>query len=51
MDEDELKNLKKFRDEHDRHISPQLDFFINQRIFGNTDLKINIRKFDNRQIK
>ena len=41
-----IKNLKKFRDEHDRHISPQLDFFINQRIFGNTDLKINIRKFD-----
>ena len=41
-----IKNIKKFRDEHDHPISPQLDFFINQRIFGGNELKINIRKFD-----
>ena len=41
-----IKNINKFRDEHGNPIAPQLDFFINQRVFGNTDLKINIRKFD-----
>ena len=41
-----IKNINKFRDEHGNNISPKLDFFINQRIFGNTDMKINIRKFD-----
>ena len=41
-----IKNINKFRDERGNSISPQLDFFINQRIFGNLELKINIRKFD-----
>ena len=41
-----IKNINKFRDEHGNPVSPNLDFFINQRIFGNTDTKINIRKFD-----
>ena len=41
-----IKNIKKFRDEHDNPIPPSLDFFINQRIFGGNELKINIRKFD-----
>ena len=41
-----IKNIKKFRNEHDQPISPVLDFFINQRIFGGNELKINIRKFD-----
>ena len=38
-----IKNIKKFRDEHDHPISPQLDFFINQSIFGGNELKINIK--------
>ena len=41
-----IKNIKKFRDEHDNPIPPSLDFFINQRVFGGNELKINIRKFD-----
>ena len=41
-----IKNIKKFRDEHDNAIPPSLDFFINQRVFGGNELKINIRKFD-----
>ena len=41
-----IKNFKKFRDEHDNPIPPSLDFFINQRVFGGNELKINIRKFD-----
>ncbi len=41
-----IKNINKFRDEQGHPISPQLDFFINQRIFGNTDIRVNIRKFD-----
>ena len=41
-----IKNFKKFRDEHDNPISPSLDFFINQRVFGGNELKVNIRKFD-----
>ena len=41
-----IKNFKKFRDEHDNPIPPSLDFFINQRVFGGNELKVNIRKFD-----
>ena len=41
-----IKNIKKFRDEHDNPIPPSLAFFINQRVFGGNELKINIRKFD-----
>ena len=41
-----IKNIKKFRDDHDNPIPPSLDFFINQRVFGGNELKINIRKFD-----
>ena len=41
-----IKNIKKFRDEHDNPIPPSLVFFINQRVFGGNELKINIRKFD-----
>ena len=41
-----IKNIKKFRDEHDNPIPPSLDYFINQRVFGGNELKINIRKFD-----
>ena len=41
-----IKNIKKFRDQHDNPIPPSLDFFINQRVFGGNELKINIRKFD-----
>ncbi len=41
-----IKNIKKFRDEHDNPIPPSLDFFINQRVFGGNELKVNIRKFD-----
>ena len=41
-----IKNFKKFRDEHDNSIPPSLDFFINQRVFGGNELKVNIRKFD-----
>ena len=41
-----IKNIKKFRDEHDNPIPPSLDFFINQRFFAGNELKINIRKFD-----
>ena len=41
-----IKNISKFKDEHGNPIPPKLEFFINQRIFGNNDIKINIRKFD-----
>ncbi len=41
-----IKNINKFKDEHGNPISPNLDFFINQRALGSSDTKINIRKFD-----